>query len=462
MTKIIGYTIMILLSGVGAGLSSGFGGVPGMWRAFILGAFLALAVVIGDCLKDKLKSNLAQSILGMFIGAAASTVIVLLKLKVHNREMGLDFNSESMIVFLCIVYGGFFQWIIMSRTNVKSLKLFFVSFVCISVKFYYVNARFDIGEIVAVSIFSAISALIFTILWYLPIWFFYIRKHSIASYVRSIPLNLRMLKLVFAKRWLSKQDYAESYDKVAATYDNQWLCQLSSVTETLLDFLPDAVEGGIIDLGCGTGLSTLYLEKKYPESPVTAVDISPEMLNIAKTKCSRSEFVEGDILEFLQSRSDNSASLIFSGWAIGYSSPAKIISEAKRVLKTGGTFAFVVNYSDTLAPVFYAFRRCMNKFPSQVKMALNPKFQQKASDLLKPLRKNGFTTRIQKDGMILINSPEGEINLEWLLKTGVLAGFDQVMPLSDNPEIIEYFNKTLRESKKTVSHHYFMGVFVKK
>ena len=48
------------------------------------------------------------------------------------------------------------------------------------------------------------------------------------------------------------------------------------------------------------------------------------------------------------------------------------------------------------------------------------------------------------------------------MKTGVLAGFDQVMPLHDNSEIVEYFNKTLRESKEPVEHHYFMGVFIKK
>jgi hypothetical protein len=47
------------------------------------------------------------------------------------------------------------------------------------------------------------------------------------------------------------------------------------------------------------------------------------------------------------------------------------------------------------------------------------------------------------------------------LKTGVLAGFDQVMPLRDNPKLIEYFNKTLRESTESVEHHYFMGVFIK-
>ena len=462
MTKIIGYTLMILLSACGAALSSFLAGPSGIWRAFILGLALALSVLIGDYLKDKLRRDLAQNVLGMCLGIAVGIIIVIFKSKAHNGEFGLNFNSGYMIIFLCGVYGGFFQGIIVGHGRKKFLKLFLVSFICISVKFHYVNARFEIKEIVAVAIVSAISALFFTILWYLPVWFFYTRKHSIASYFRCIPLNFQMLRFILAKRWLSKRDYAESYDKVAATYDEQWLCQLRPVTEKLLAALPQAGKGDILDLGCGTGLSTLHLEKEYSENPIIGVDISPEMLNIAREKCSRSELVEGDILEFLKSRPDDSVSLIFSGWAIGYSKPADIISETRRILKPGCAFAFVVNYSDTLAPVFNAFRKCMNKFPGQVKMALWPKFPHEAKNLLKPLKKNGFATLMQEDGRIQIDSPEGEITLEWLLKTGVLAGFDQVMPLRDNPELIEYFNKVLRESNEPLEHHYFMGVFIKK
>ena len=462
MTKIIGYTLMILLAGCGAALSSSAGGEAGMWRGFILGSLLAFAIVVGDSLDTK--NKLRQSIVGIVAGGLAGALIVLLKLKVHYGEVGMGFNSEPMIILLCIVYGLFFQRIIMSSSRVKYIKLFGVSFACIYMKSSSADSSFlDVKIVLIASAFVAANALLFTVLWYLPVWFFYVRKNSIASYFRCIPLNLRMLKLVWKERWLSKHDYAVSYDKVAATYDEQWLCQLRPVTEKLMnELLPAAGEGDILDLGCGTGFSTQFLEEKFPEASIVGVDISPEMLNIACKRCSRSEFVEGDILEFLKSRPDNSASMIFSGWAIGYSKPADIIFEASRLLKTGHTFAFVVNYSDTLAPVFYAFRKCMNKFPGQVKMALWPKFPHEAKNLLKLLQKNGFAPLMQEDGKIPIHCLEGEITLEWLLKTGVLAGFDQVMPLHDNPEIIEYFNKTLRESKEPVEHHYFMGVFIKK
>lgn len=453
--KIVGYTVMILLSGAGAAASAFMGGLPNMWRGFILGCVLSLSIAIGDSFvsKNKLKNNLIQIVTGVFAGLIAAVLIIFFKMKPLHSDFPLELNSVPLIIFLGAVYGGAFQWIVVCPVKKKFLKLFLVAFCCIYVKFYE-------GLLAAFPFVSA-GALVFAALWYLPVWFFYVRKRSIADYIKCIPLNLRMLKLVLAKRWLSMEDYAKSYDQVAAAYDGQWLCQLRPVTEKLLDALPGAGDGDILDLGCGTGLSALYLEKKYPDNPVIGVDISPAMLEIARKKCSRAEFVEADILDFLRKRPADSAALIFSGWAIGYSSPPRVIYEAARILRPGGAFAFVVNYYDTLAPVFYAFRKCMNEFPEQVNMALNPNFPHHAKEMLKRLKKNGFTAALHADGNIPIHAPDGEITLEWLLKTGVLAGFDQVMPLRDNKELAAYFNKVLRETAEPVEHHYFMGIFVR-
>ena len=40
----------------------------------------------------------------------------------------------------------------------------------------------------------------------------------------------------------------------------------------------------ILDLGCGTGSSTLMLKQAFPEAGVTGLDISPQMLTVAKHK----------------------------------------------------------------------------------------------------------------------------------------------------------------------------------
>jgi SAM-dependent methyltransferase len=283
------------------------------------------------------------------------------------------------------------------------------------------------------------------------------------KYMDCLRLNLRMGRLALSNRWLGKRDYADSYNRVAATYDDHWLCRLRPVTDELLAELPDSIGAGdVLDLGCGTGYTTAHVEQKYPQNQIVGVDISPGMLEIAKGKCKTASLVAGDILEFMRSREGNSAALIVSGWAIGYSNPAELAAEAARVLKPGGSFAFVVNYADTLAPVFYAFRKCMNDFPDKINMALWPRFPKNAESLLKPLRSNGFKAVCRKDGHIPIErTDESRPTLEWLLKTGVLAGFDAVMPLHDDPVLTEKFNQELEKISTPVEHHYFSGIFSK-
>ena len=43
----------------------------------------------------------------------------------------------------------------------------------------------------------------------------------------------------------------------------------------------------ILDLGCGTGSSTLLLKQAFPNANVTGLDISPQMLTMAKHKAKR-------------------------------------------------------------------------------------------------------------------------------------------------------------------------------
>ena len=71
---------------------------------------------------------------------------------------------------------------------------------------------------------------------------------------------------------------------------------------TLLDFLPQDLRGcRMLDAGCGTG--ALAVEAAKRGADVTAVDISPTLVNIAKDRLpdqlpqGRIEFVAGDMLD---------------------------------------------------------------------------------------------------------------------------------------------------------------------
>ncbi len=54
----------------------------------------------------------------------------------------------------------------------------------------------------------------------------------------------------------------------------------------------------IVDLGCGTGLSTLALREAFPRASLLGIDLSPDMLAAAAKRVAKARFVEGDAALF--------------------------------------------------------------------------------------------------------------------------------------------------------------------
>ncbi|MGL6197250.1 MAG: class I SAM-dependent DNA methyltransferase [Thermoguttaceae bacterium] len=288
--------------------------------------------------------------------------------------------------------------------------------------------------------------------------------------LNRIRLNLRAIKLAVSGRWLQSSDYASSYDEIAATYDENWLKHLHSTTDEFHKLLPDTITGEIIELGCGSGYTTQLLRKKYPSSKLIAVDISQQMLELAKNKlsnCNEQEnknseeicsFVCQDMLEFLKGRRDASASLIVSSWAIGYSNPAEIIAEANRILTPGGKLAVLVNRFDTMPAVFNVFRQIMRDNPGLMQKAVWPMFPKNAQSLSNQLRHNSFNVKHISEGATSVTPPEGSMRMNWLLGTGVLAGFDSVLPIRDSVLLQDEFGDALNKQFSGWEHHYIMFV----
>ena len=62
------------------------------------------------------------------------------------------------------------------------------------------------------------------------------------------------------------------------------------------------LEGRLVDLGCGTGLTGLAV--KTPENTLIGVDLSEQMLSIAAQKNIYAELIKSDIIAFLKTRHD--------------------------------------------------------------------------------------------------------------------------------------------------------------
>jgi malonyl-CoA O-methyltransferase len=138
---------------------------------------------------------------------------------------------------------------------------------------------------------------------------------------------------------LDPRAIAASFGAASRSYDAAAWLQTAARDELLsrLDLLR-APPGAVLDLGAGTGLAALQIKRRFRRAVVTAADIAPPMLEVARR---RSRFwrpircVQADAraLPFDAASFD----LVFSNLMLQWLAPPDIaLAEMRRVLKPGG------------------------------------------------------------------------------------------------------------------------------
>jgi len=94
----------------------------------------------------------------------------------------------------------------------------------------------------------------------------------------------------------------------------------------------------ILEIGCGTGLFTGKIVDLTGATDITAIDISPELLEMAKAKYKVPNFVLGDAMKL--SYPDNSFDVIFGSSVLHHLDMEKTCVELFRVLKKDGRIIF--------------------------------------------------------------------------------------------------------------------------
>ena len=83
---------------------------------------------------------------------------------------------------------------------------------------------------------------------------------------------------------------AQSYDRFEA--------ERARPSRDLIARVPLPAPARVLDLGCGSGLSTLELRRAFPETEIVGVDLSPDMLAASARRLPDISFVEGDAANF--------------------------------------------------------------------------------------------------------------------------------------------------------------------
>lgn len=134
---------------------------------------------------------------------------------------------------------------------------------------------------------------------------------------------------------------ADDYDRHVSTAGDSPFHSLYE-KPAIQNALPDVTGFSVLSIGCGSGVDTQWLVE-HGASRVVGIDISANLIDIAKRRYPKREFHEMDMesLTFADFEFD----LLYSSLAIHYLDDwTTALKEALRVLKPGGAYVFSCNH----------------------------------------------------------------------------------------------------------------------
>ncbi len=126
---------------------------------------------------------------------------------------------------------------------------------------------------------------------------------------------------------------AANYDKLAA----RTIPDMESFYKTVTDALPEQSDR-VLELGCGTGLLTAQIRRTHPEAAVICIDISQEMLTVARQKAELdgATLIRGDIRDPWPESSYDAVVNTFCLLAPEPGEQLMVLKRALDVLRPGG------------------------------------------------------------------------------------------------------------------------------
>ena len=140
---------------------------------------------------------------------------------------------------------------------------------------------------------------------------------------------------------------AATWDAVVKEIFNEYIGEEQSYRELLPSAVP-ITPLRVLDVGCGTGESTLAWHRRFPEAHISAIDVSPYMLVVAEQKMRGEPLIDvrcanAESLPFEDASFDVvTASLLFHELPADVS--PRVLSEMRRVVKPDGWIAVVEPY----------------------------------------------------------------------------------------------------------------------
>ena len=130
---------------------------------------------------------------------------------------------------------------------------------------------------------------------------------------------------------MEKQDIISFFDSSAGSWDEE-LIRNDKVIEKILDNCGIDKDVCVLDVACGTGV--LFPDYIKREAVVTGIDISPEMVKIAKEKFPNVNVICGDVEE-TDFNEKFDAVMVYNAFP-HFPYPERLVEKLSKLLRKGG------------------------------------------------------------------------------------------------------------------------------
>jgi ubiquinone/menaquinone biosynthesis C-methylase UbiE len=178
----------------------------------------------------------------------------------------------------------------------------------------------------------------------------------------------------------------------------------------------------ILEVGCGTGAYTLEVAKKLKQAQITAIDVSPEVIKIAKHKTKGLGNVKYKVMSIYDTGiKDHSVDVVFGFYVLHHLALSQAIKEIERILKPGGLLFFYE--PNILNPVVYLIKS--NKYLKRMAQDSEDEWA------INPLTVKNYFPKFEAINLLTSEFivPVGFIPYKWILKIDELTKYFRYIPI---------------------------------
>lgn len=245
--------------------------------------------------------------------------------------------------------------------------------------------------------------------------------------------------------------YRKDYDLRARTYESaETRPMLKKATEEFIAGLGLRPGMRCLDLGCGTGYSSLLLDRAVsPGGLVEGCDNSEAMLREAEKlhgkELSATRFARAEMIEFLEGRPPGSADLIGSFWAAEYCPLDRLLEQIRRALDTGGAAAMLINTHESLAELQKTIMPVLLRNPGYIGCFPPINFPPDTRSFRKSAEKSGLAIERLEEGSLEHRFRDASSAISWMRGSGPAAGLTAAIK---KERLDDFFAEVKKEIEK--------------